>query len=153
MGSLFEYVRKLFKTAGSSFTGHDDYISDNEYLRSKLTNTENIMYSVDTDFNIKWLNKYTSELYPDADGKKCFEVFANSKIPCPDCYCSKALSTGQVQKSVRHLNYAPTIKGKGYWESIQIPIFDKSKQVTGALTISQEIEDTERMKDELLEKK
>jgi len=152
LGRLAEYIRRIFRNTGNTLSGQDEFIPGNEYLQSELSNTGNIMYSIDKEFNIKWLNKQTSEQYPNAIGKKCHEVFAKNHLPCPDCSCTKALATGQVQKSVRHLNYAPTIKGRGYWESILIPLFDSSKHVTGALTISQEIEDIEKLREELINK-
>ncbi|MBE0585439.1 MAG: response regulator [Desulfofustis sp.] len=46
------------------------------------------------DYTVAYANKKVRQLYGDAEGKLCYQVFANRASPCPDCQTFKVFADG-----------------------------------------------------------
>jgi len=151
LSKIVKYLKDLLRFNGDVPSSLVDKITDVENIKNSLINSKGIVYSIDKNFNITWMNIETAKKYPNAFSKKCFKEFADLDVPCPNCYCTKAMQTGEFQSSIRHLNYPTTIKGGSFWRGFSVPLFNENKKVMGALTFSEEIEDTQQHRNKLLE--
>jgi len=146
---IFEHIKHLFGNGKNKILVGDGQ-NRTERIKKSLTYAKGIVYEIDNKYTIKWMSRETAEKYPEAIGKKCYEAFAGNNEPCHDCSCKKVIATGEIQTSLRHLNYAKT-NGGGYWKGISMPIFDNQKNITGVLLYSQQIEDPDTHRHTLLD--
>lgn len=121
-----------------------EHLTNGDELSSNLSLFDNylgIVYYVDNNFRIQWANRTTLNKYPNAIGKKCHELFSKNATPCPDCYCAKAMESGQTHKGLKYLSYSSNEIERGYWENTSLPLFDAEQKLIGALSISHQIDD------------
>jgi PAS domain S-box-containing protein len=149
--NLLKYIKNIFSFDGNGMKIISDETDKSDLLKKSLINAKGIAYAIDKNYNITWTSNETSQLYPNSVGKKCYEKFAESDIPCPDCYCQKAMEIGRMQTSVKHLNYASPDSGGSFWEGLSIPIYNNNHQISGAISFSQQIENIKKHRDKLLE--
>jgi PAS domain S-box-containing protein len=133
--------------------GFSEEITEYKQVQDKLKQTsdllENIGESVDAglavinrDYNVVWANKRLMKLGV-ADNKKCYQIFNNLNIECPDCGVKKIFE-GKVDAEVHEYK---TINSEGettYIELRAVPVKNNAGKVIAALELA--IPVTERSK-------
>lgn len=117
---------------------------------SIFNNYDGIVYYIDTNYRIHWANSTTLSKYPNAIGKKCHELFSKNSTPCPDCFCVKAIESGQVQNGLKFLSYSSDKIESGYWENTALPVFDSEHNFVGALSVSNQIDDITNYRNKMI---
>lgn len=97
---------------------------------------------LDLQMNVLWANAAAKALASEPCGEKCFEAFLNQHVPCDNCPCIKAMSSGVTEKSVIGLNTEDEAAAS-YFEIIAVPQVDAVGKVVSVLEISRDV--TERI--------
>ncbi len=101
----------------------------------------NIAY-VNSDLEIVWANRTAARSVnmeqDDITGRRCYELWANSSGPCPNCPTVKAFQTIQSEHTIIH-----TPDGR-YWDERGEPVFDAEGRLTGVVEIAQDITDRKK---------
>ncbi len=153
MSKIGKYLKALFSSEVKALKAGIDDNGTSETIKQSLKYARGIAYAIDKNYQITWISNETALKYPNAIGQKCYMKFADYDSPCPDCYLQKAMKSGIIQTSVKHLNYASVLSGTSFWEGISIPLYNHNHKIIGAISFSQEIENIEKHREKLLEEK
>lgn len=97
---------------------------------------------LDLQLNVLWANLAALTLSSEPCGEKCFEAFLSQQVPCENCPCIKAMSSGVTEKSVIGVN-TDDEAAASYFEIIAVPQKDVLGNVVSVLEISRDV--TERI--------
>lgn len=97
---------------------------------------------LDLQLNVLWANLTALTLSSEPCGEKCFEAFLSQHVPCENCPCIKAMSSGVTEKSVIGVN-TDDEAAASYFEIIAVPQKDVLGNVVSVLEISRDV--TERI--------
>lgn len=106
---------------------------------------------IDSDFNIRYVDRERQKLYGDPTGKKCYQFFAGRDEPCAGCATIRAMETKQRAVSERTLpkednrpvqvTSIPFCNDKGEWLYAQVNIdISERKRMERELAQAQKLE-------------
>lgn len=113
--------------------------SDSLYKEILACIPDNIV-KLDLQLNVLWANEAARMLSEDPCGEKCFETFLEQHIPCDNCPCIKAMSSGVTEKSVIGVNTEDESLAS-YFEIIAVPQLDSMGNVVSIIEISRDVTD------------
>lgn len=92
--------KALLNAVGQRLGGALERMELDKQVKSLLSRIEFILGAtktgldiVDSDFNIRYIDKEWAKIYGDPKGRKCYDYFAARKAMCPECGIPQALST------------------------------------------------------------
>ena len=61
--------------------------------------TKTMLYLIDKEYRIQYVNNYVKEVYPDIKaGEFCYKVFQGEKVPCKDCFLRELQGDEQIEQ-------------------------------------------------------
>lgn len=93
---------------------------------------------ISPDFEVIYENPGAKNCWGENIGSKCYEVYQQSKEPCKDCQCAKAMADGQVHIAEKTMVLDGEEK---IYELIASPIKDANGNIPGAIEVARDITD------------
>ena len=145
--SNLSFIRQLAngeKTAGVDMPGGFEFNQQAEYLNviadqinlknNYLDNLPTPVISIDTDFNISYINKTGAALLEKSSelvlGKKCYDMFKTTHCNTAECRCSQAMSQN---KTLTGETISKLPSGEVPIQYTGTPITDENGVITGVL--------------------
>ena len=114
-------------------------LKERENLTSILDSMQDIVFVINQDLNIRFINRRTWEKYGNVVDKKCYEIINNLSTPCPFC---KAYQVINNKKTDRYEHYSKT--DNCYYDIIESPTLGPDREPS-ALIIMRDITETKQM--------
>lgn len=94
---------RILKQLKRDIMGESDW--DMFDLTSEMTGT--MLYMVDDDYKVQYINRYAKQLYPEMKvGEYCYKMIAGEKTPCKDC----PVKNLEVNEAVRAHKFFPYLE-------------------------------------------
>jgi len=102
---------------------------------------------INRDYEIVYANPLILDLYGEALGRKCHQVFRWETKPCPECALEKVFrDKSRTQMEVKNITRSGLEK---WFYTTTTPILDQDERVVGMLMISNDIDEKKRLEFEL----
>ncbi|MGW8194075.1 MAG: hybrid sensor histidine kinase/response regulator [Desulforhopalus sp.] len=134
--------------------------SDNQSLLAAFVQSEaqkqaivdgfkGLLIYFDPNKQATWVNRATLDLFPDAVGKKCYEIFCGREAECQGCALQRSFDSGTIESGVKHTGINDTAGDELVFDLTSSPIRDDAGSVSGHIIIAQNITDQFRLEKRL----
>jgi PAS domain S-box-containing protein len=145
---LTKSLKDLEKEIQEKQKGEKDIAELNKKIEFILGVTKTGLDIIDSNFNIRYIDKEWKNKYSDVDTKKCFEVFQGRTEVCPGCGVVKALETKQEVSSEKVL----VNENNRFIKVVSIPFQEENGEWLVA-EINVDITDLKKTEQQLIESK
>ncbi|MHC4871786.1 MAG: PAS domain-containing hybrid sensor histidine kinase/response regulator [Planctomycetota bacterium] len=123
-------------------------VEQNQILSSIVEAMTDCITIRDLDYNITYESPRVIDIFGNNIGKKCHEIYENSKYICGNCPVKLSYKDGQIHVSTHHVQM-PSGEERT-WENTACPIKDENGTITACLEISKDVTKTLKIKKELV---
>ncbi len=80
-----------FRDVTEDYKKREELAEERKRIEYVLSITKTSFNIIDSDYNLKYVDPASQEIYGDPTGKKCYTYFSELKEPCPTCASAAAL--------------------------------------------------------------
>jgi PAS domain S-box-containing protein len=118
-------------------------LKERENLTSILDSMQDIVFVINKDYNIRFINRTSWEKFGNVIGKKCYNIIHDSPVPCLKCKTSQVIDD---KENTRWEHYSK--KDGCYYDIIESPTIGPDSEPS-ALIIMRNITELKQMENQL----
>lgn len=98
-----------------------------------------ILMLFDQSMEARWVNISTLEMYPDAVGKSCHQLFCRKSESCESCALTKAAESGFIESTTLSVPQEEADESDTVYDIVASPVKNIEGDVTGIIVIAHNV--------------